>query len=161
METAAATTETRNDAAANARARLMLMRRLVDVVSLPASRINAFERSVVGDLLVDMIRQATVEERRRVSQRLVPLTEIPNNVLRLLLRDEIDVAAPLLEECVSLSDHDLLTCTLCGASRHRWPDCPPSRLDAGGDQCADRAQRSGGGRAGDAEPAGVHSDHGH
>ena len=88
----------------------MLLRRMADVVSLPASRINAFERSVVADLLVDMMRQASVEERRRIAARLVPLTEIPNNILRLLLRDDLVVASELLLECASLSDHDLMTC---------------------------------------------------
>ncbi|MGZ9114763.1 MAG: DUF2336 domain-containing protein, partial [Brevundimonas sp.] len=34
------------------RARHALLKRLADVVSLPASRINAFERAVTGDLLV-------------------------------------------------------------------------------------------------------------
>ncbi|WP_312821388.1 MULTISPECIES: DUF2336 domain-containing protein [unclassified Brevundimonas] len=92
------------------RARLMLLRRMADVVSLPASRINAFERSVVADLLVDMMRQASVEERRRIAARLAPLTEIPNNILRLLLRDDLVVARELLVECTSLSDHDLITC---------------------------------------------------
>ena len=92
------------------RARLMLLRRMADVVSLPASRINAFERSVVADLLVDMMRQASVEERRKIAARLAPLTEIPNNILRLLLRDELVVARELLIECASLSDHDLITC---------------------------------------------------
>lgn len=92
------------------RARLMLLRRMADVVSLPASRINAFERSVVADLLVDMMRQASVEERRRIAVRLAPLTEIPSNILRMLLRDELVVARELLVECASLSDHDLMTC---------------------------------------------------
>ena len=34
------------------RARHALLKRLADVVSLPASRINAFERSVTGDLSI-------------------------------------------------------------------------------------------------------------
>ena len=34
------------------KARHALLKRLADVVSLPASRINAFERAVTGDLLV-------------------------------------------------------------------------------------------------------------
>ena len=101
------------------RARLMLLRRLADVVSLPASRINAFERSVVADLLVDMMRQASVEERRRIAARLVPLTDIPNNILRLLLRDEVVVARELLLECASLSDHDLITCARDTTTEHR------------------------------------------
>lgn len=37
-------------------ARHVLLRRLADVVCLPESRINAFERAVTADLLVEMLR---------------------------------------------------------------------------------------------------------
>ena len=45
------------------RARHALLKRMADVVSLPTSRINAFERSVTGDLLVEMLRLASLEDR--------------------------------------------------------------------------------------------------
>lgn len=105
-------------AADNDRARLVLLRRLTDVVSLPASRINAFERSVVADLMVDMLRQAPLEERRRIAARLVPLTDIPDNICRLLLRDDIVVARELLDESASLSDHDLIRCAADASIEH-------------------------------------------
>lgn len=101
------------------KARRALLRRLADVVSLPASRINVFERSVVGDLLVDVLRPAPVEERRRVAQRLAPLGELPDALKRLLLRDEPQVAAPLLEDCAALSDADLIGCARDAAIEHR------------------------------------------
>ncbi|HAD84529.1 MAG TPA: hypothetical protein DCG71_06760 [Brevundimonas sp.] len=100
-------------------ARQVLLRRLADVVSLPASRINAFERAVVGDLLVDVLRPATLEERRRVALRLAPLGELPDALKRLLLRDEPPVAAPLLEDCAALSDADLIGCARDTTIRHR------------------------------------------
>ena len=68
------------------RARHALLKRLADVVSLPASRINAFERAVTGDLLVEMLRLASPEDRRRVAARLAPLAELPNALARMLLR---------------------------------------------------------------------------
>lgn len=104
---------------APSRARHVLLRRLGDVVSLPASRINAFERSVVGDLLVDVLRLAPVEERRRVAQRLAPLAELPNALARMLLRDEPSVAAPLIEQCASLTDADLIGCARDAETEHR------------------------------------------
>ena len=110
MESAAVKLDPEMFAPEGGRARLTLLRRLSDVVSLPESRINAFERSVVADLLIDVLRQATTEDRRRVASRLVHLTEIPNNLCRMLLRDEIVVARELLDDCASLSDHDLMTC---------------------------------------------------
>lgn len=92
------------------RARNLLLRRLADVVSLPQSRINAFERAMTADLLTDILRDAAPMERQRVARRISSLAEVPASLARLLLRDEIAVAAPLLELCASLSDSDLLDC---------------------------------------------------
>ena len=106
-------------AASPSRARGALFKRLADVVCLPASRVNAFERSMTADLLVDMLREASPAERARVARRLSGLTEIPHVLVRLLLRDEIAVAQPLLEECASLADPDLLDCIRHAEMDHR------------------------------------------
>ena len=87
------------------RARVALIKRLADVVCLPGSRVNAFERAMTADLLVEMLREAAPAERARVARRLAGLTEIPSSLLRLLLRDGVEVARPLLEEA-QLSDSD-------------------------------------------------------
>ena len=101
------------------KARQTLLRRLADVVCLPASRINAFERAVTGDLLVDLLRLASVEERRRVAVRLAPLAELPDSLARLLLRDEPSVAGPLIEQCAALTDVDLIGCARDAGIEHR------------------------------------------
>src|SRR3954462_10806991 len=92
------------------RARHALLKRLADVVSLPASRINAFERSVTGDLLGEMLRLAEPRERKRVAERLAPLSELPNSLARMLLRDDPAIAGLLIEQCASLTDADLVAC---------------------------------------------------
>jgi uncharacterized protein (DUF2336 family) len=102
------------------RARHALLKRLADVVSLPASRINAFERSVTGDLLVEMLRLASHEDRKRVAARLAPLAELPNALARMLLRDEPDIAGLLIEQCASLSDADLVACARDAGPEHRF-----------------------------------------
>ncbi len=101
------------------KARHALLKRLADVVSLPASRINAFERAVTGDLLVEMLRLAAPEERRRVTARLAPLSELPNSLARLLLRDEPSIAGLLIEQCASLNDADLVGCVRDTGPEHR------------------------------------------
>lgn len=101
------------------RARHALLRRLADVVSLPASRINAFERAVTGDLLVEMLRLASPGDRRRVAARLAPLAELPNALARMLLRDDPEIAALLIEQCASLSDADLVACARDATPAHR------------------------------------------
>ncbi len=102
------------------RARHALLKRLADVVSLPASRINAFERAVTGDLLVEMLRLATTRDRKRVAQRLAPLAELPNSLARLLLRDEPEIAQLLIEQCASLTDADLVSCARDASIDHRF-----------------------------------------
>lgn len=101
------------------RARLALFKRLADVVCLPGSRVNAFERSMTADLLVEMLREAVVGERLRVARRLASLGEIPNSLVRLLLRDVFEVARELLENCASLNDADLLDCASNAGIEHR------------------------------------------
>ena len=102
-----------------ARARSALLKRLADVVCLPSSRINAFERGITADLLVEMLHEASVEERARAARRLAGLTEIPSGLVRLLLRDDVDIARPLIEECASLSDSELIDCARRGQVDHR------------------------------------------
>ena len=102
------------------KARAALLKRLADVVSLPGSRINAFERAVTGDLLVEMLRLAVPRERHRVAQRLAPLTELPNSLVRMLLRDEPAIAGLLIEQCASLTDADLVACANDTGTEHRF-----------------------------------------
>jgi uncharacterized protein (DUF2336 family) len=105
--------------APKSRARAALLKRLADVVCLPSTRVNAFERAMTADLLVEMLREAEPEERARVSRRLAHLTEIPHSLLRLLLRDDIEVARPLLDDCASLSETDLIRCARESTTDHR------------------------------------------
>jgi uncharacterized protein (DUF2336 family) len=102
-----------------AKSRTTLLKRLADVVCLPSSRVNSFERSMTSDLLVEMLREATPAERARVARRLCQLVEVPNNLLRLLISDDVEIARPLLEESVALSAADLVFCVLVAGPEHR------------------------------------------
>jgi uncharacterized protein (DUF2336 family) len=101
------------------RARKALLKRLADVVSLPASRVNAFERAMTADLLVEMLREAEPDERSRVALRVAPLAEIPNSLVRLLMRDDIAIAKLLIDDCNSLTDADLTACARDASTAHR------------------------------------------
>jgi len=101
------------------RARHMLLRRMADVVCLPSSRVNAFERAMTADLLVDMLREAEVDDRIKVARRLANLTEIPASLARLLLRDRLEVAEALLVNSATLSDPDLMDCVRMASFEHR------------------------------------------
>jgi uncharacterized protein (DUF2336 family) len=101
------------------RSRSTLLKRLADVVCLPTSRINAFERSMTADLLVEMLRDANAVEREKVARRLATLSEMPGVLARLLLRDELSVARALLVDAEKLSDADLISCLYHASTDHR------------------------------------------
>ncbi|HEV2365325.1 MAG TPA: DUF2336 domain-containing protein [Caulobacteraceae bacterium] len=99
--------------------RAALLKRLADVISLPSSRVNAFEKSVTGDLMIEILQTADPEVRVRVARRLAPVSDIPPVIARLLLRDDIETAGPLLAECAALSDAQLLDCARHASAAHR------------------------------------------
>ena len=101
------------------KARAALLKRLADVVCLPSSRVNAFERAMTADLLVEMLREAEVTERARVAHRLATLLEPPPVLSRLLLRDVFQVSRDLLENCPALCDTDLVDCVRHAGMEHR------------------------------------------
>jgi uncharacterized protein (DUF2336 family) len=107
------------EVAAVPKSRTALLKRLADVVSLPGSRINTFERAVTGDLLVEMLRLASFAERKRVAERLAPLSEAPNSLTRFLLRDAPEIAGFLIDRSAALNDADLLGCARDTGPEHR------------------------------------------
>lgn len=114
--------------------RKALFKRLADVVCLPENRLNSFERSVTADLLVDLLREATFDEREKVAKRLGVLTDVPNSIARLLLVDDIKIAAHLIEACESLGDVELAYCAKNGTIEHRFllamrKNLPPILID--------------------------------
>ena len=111
--------EPSREAALASRARGILLRRLADVVCLPTSRVNVFERAMTADLLVDMLREAEPAERKKVAARLSGMMEIPASLVGFLLRDEVDVAEELLINAAVLSDADLLDCARMTGLEHR------------------------------------------
>jgi uncharacterized protein (DUF2336 family) len=109
---------TPEDAASAGRSRTALLKRLTDVVCLPASRINTFERAMTADLLVEMLTEAGPEARARIARRLATLNELPSTLTRLLLRDDVETARHLLVDCANLSDADLVDCIGSGTPEH-------------------------------------------
>lgn len=59
-----------------------LLRRLIDVVAMPGSRIPPQDRSMAGDILLDMLLHATDRERILCASRLAVCRDAPRRVLR-------------------------------------------------------------------------------
>jgi len=90
------------------RARRILLRRLIDYVALPGSQVAPQDRSMGGDILLDMLFHASEEEKRLCAERLTTLSEAPRRVLRYLAQNELEIARPLLENSEAFDSSDLI-----------------------------------------------------
>lgn len=95
------------DTAETSRCRDTLLRRLIDYVALPASNIALQDRSMGGDILLDMLFHATDKERMLCARRLSKMNEAPRRILRYLAQCSIEIARPILEENEAFDDSDL------------------------------------------------------
>ena len=85
-------------AAEGGHARRILLRRLIDFIAMPASQVAPQDRSMGGDILLDMLFHATDTERMQCARRIASLRDAPRRLLRYLAQCNIDIARPLLEE---------------------------------------------------------------
>lgn len=99
--------------------RRALVKRLADVICIPASQLTPQERHMAGDVLVELLRDADKPMRASVAKRLVMLNEAPRTILLILARDDIEVAKYILEESRSLTDSDLIYIARNVSSAHR------------------------------------------
>jgi len=99
--------------------RRALVKRLADVICIPASQLTPQERHMAGDVLVELLRDADKAMRASVAKRLVMLNEAPRTILLILARDDIEVARPILEESRSLTDSDLIYIARTVSMEHR------------------------------------------
>ena len=89
------------------RARRLLLRRLIDFVALPATAAAPQDRSMAGDILLDMLFHATEEERLFCARRLKITKEAPRRLMRYLAQCDIEVARYVLEDNEAFDEADL------------------------------------------------------
>ncbi len=99
--------------------RRQLAKRLADVICIPASQLTPQERHMAGDVLVELLRSADLDLRESVAKRLVMLNEAPRTILIILAKDDIRVARHILEDCLTLTDSDLIQITQKVSGEHR------------------------------------------
>ncbi|PHR94352.1 MAG: hypothetical protein COA69_01790 [Robiginitomaculum sp.] len=99
--------------------RKALVKRLSDVICIPASQLAPQERHMAGDVLVELLRDAELPMRASVAKRLVMLNEAPRTILIILAKDEIEVAKHVLEKSNSLTDSDLIQIARKVSMAHR------------------------------------------
>ena len=99
--------------------RRQLVKRLADVICIPASQLTPQERHMAGDVLVELLRDADIDMREGVAKRIVMLNEAPRTISVILAKDDIQVARHILENSLSLTDSDLIQIAKKVSSEHR------------------------------------------
>ncbi len=100
-------------------ARRSLLRRLMDVVALPASRGNIQDRAIAGDLLLEILLESDVAARELCARRLQEMSQAPKRLLRFLALDAPHVAQLILADNKAFDDADLCYIVAHGATAHR------------------------------------------
>lgn len=86
------------------------LRRLSDLLLLPAAMLHPQERAFAVDMIHTALDVADVEDRSQLARRLARAGPIaPSLVARLAHDRDLDVARPLLRHGTSIADHDLIT----------------------------------------------------
>ncbi len=100
-------------------ARRTLLRRLMDVVALPASRGNYQDRAIAGDILLEMLIESDVASRELCARRLQEMSQAPKRLLRFLALDAPHVAQLILADNKAFDDADLAHIVQNGGPAHR------------------------------------------
>ncbi len=100
-------------------ARILMARKLADIVVLPVEHISANERSLTGDILLQVLDKVEYALRIDVAERVARVPEVPDVLLRGLLLDVPEVAEPILRDAETISNSLLIDCARHGDTAHR------------------------------------------
>ena len=99
--------------------REILIRKLADIVVLPATRISSNERSLVADIMLQALDKVDEDLRFEVARRVARVAEAPSALVRALLLDEPRVAAPIIRRVEPIPEALLIECARSGTTAHR------------------------------------------
>ena len=99
--------------------RVLLARKVTDIVVLPAKRISANQRSLAADILLQVLGAVEDPLRVEIATRVARVSECPPALLRMLLLDDPAVAEPILTSADSVPEALLIECARHGVQAHR------------------------------------------
>ena len=100
-------------------ARDAIVRKLLDIVVLPPSRLTANERSLVADLMLQLLDKVDQHLRLEVARRIARVPEAPSALLHVLLLAEPEVAAAVIRRTEPVPEALLIDCARKGKTVHR------------------------------------------
>ncbi len=99
--------------------RAQMVRKLADIVVLPAGRISANERSLVADILLQIVDKVEVDLRVELATRVARVAESPPALTRMLVLDEPPVAEKILRGAETVPEALLIEAAREGDQTHR------------------------------------------
>jgi len=99
--------------------RVLLVRKLTDIVVLSAAQISSNERSLTADILLQVLDKVEEDLRIEVARRVSRVVESPPALLRMLTLDEPAVAEKIIRGADTLPDALLIEAAREGATAHR------------------------------------------
>jgi uncharacterized protein (DUF2336 family) len=99
--------------------RAAMAKKLLDIVVLPPSKLTANERSLVADIMAQLLDKVDEDLRLDVAKRLARVAEAPNTLLRMLLLDEPHIAEPVIRRIEPVPEALLIECAKNGVTAHR------------------------------------------
>lgn len=100
-------------------ARVLVARKMADIVVLPVGMLTANERSLAGDILLHILDKVDYDLRVDLSERISRVPDVPETIVRALMMDTPEVAAPILQEMENINDSLLIECVTHGEPTHR------------------------------------------
>ena len=95
-----------------------LLQRITDLYFLTLEQQSATETGSFGDVMIRMCQSADTVARAHFAERMSKAKQAPIEVIRILARDEICVARPILQYSKCLREGDLVTITSDAAQEH-------------------------------------------
>jgi uncharacterized protein (DUF2336 family) len=99
--------------------RALMARKLVDIVVLPTGRISSNERSLVADILLQVVDKVEISIRVELAKRIARVADCPPSLLRMLVLDEPEVAGEILVGAESAPEALLIEAAHEGGMAHR------------------------------------------
>ncbi|MEL6506816.1 MAG: DUF2336 domain-containing protein [Pseudomonadota bacterium] len=100
-------------------ARVLVARKMADIVVLPVGILTANERALAGDILLQILDKVDYDLRVDLAERISRVPDVPETIVRALITDRPDVAASILEGMEVISDSLLIECVRHGDPAHR------------------------------------------
>ena len=100
-------------------ARVLVARKMADIVVLPVGMLTANERALAGDILLHILDKVDYDLRVDLSERISRVPDVPEPIVRALMMDTPEVASPILGGMEVINDSLLIECVNHGEPAHR------------------------------------------